>query len=572
MMFDEYRVEQALGTGGMAAVYRAIDVKLKRYVALKVIASQHRERTDYTQRFEREAQSIASLHFPNIVQIYRFGEANGMFYIAMQYIDGTNLGKLIADYKAAGEIMPLGDVVRVVQDIGAALDYAHSRSVIHRDVKPTNIMVDSRGQALLTDFGLASVGDVETKGEILGSPFYVAPEQVASSSNAIPQSDIYSLGVTLFEMLTGELPFKGNSALEVSMRHTSDLPPPPSQFNAVLSPEIDAVVLRALEKQPYDRYATGTELSIALEEAVAAWRATENVKSERVRRPSLVMLSHKVNEQLKASALASPDDYAASTRIASPNEIPTVEADRQAKSLQVAPRLTADSYKSPWVRALAFALVIFLVGFAVIFVLRSRTELTQTPNQTSIISLITEEPTMTFTATSTVIRTSTLLPTLDTSFPTPVPIVINTMPAAFPTPVPILMNTLPANIVPTAMPPDPNATYQLLIVRRGQDSLFVVNVGAVPVPLAGLVLSGERERGSIEGSEWGVELLQPGQCVTAWKSNGNPRPPDIACQQVGNQIMRDNRSRFWRSRFDVFYNNQQLTQCDRDSCSAQTTP
>src|SRR5690606_14517427 len=207
----------------------------------------------------------------------------------------ADLGTLIQDYRAQGEVMPIGDVVRVLHDIGAALDYAHSRDVIHRDVKPSNIMVDNTGRALLADFGLALLADLGTRGEVLGSPHYIAPEQTISSSNVVPQSDLYSLGISLFEMLTGEVPFTGDQMLEVAMRHIHETVPPPSQLNGAIPPSVDEVVLRALEKEPYDRYQTGAEMAAAFEQAVAQWQENVRPDSQVVRRPSLVLLPQKVH-------------------------------------------------------------------------------------------------------------------------------------------------------------------------------------------------------------------------------------------------------------------------------------
>src|SRR5579859_8199908 len=276
---DEYRIDRQLGSGGMAKVYRAFDTKLKRYVALKVIAPERRDDPEYARRFELEAQSIARLEHPNIVHIYRFGESGGLYYMAMQYVEGQDVRWLISDYKASGNVMPIADVVRIVTDVGSALDYAHSKNVIHRDVKPANIIVDQQGRATLTDFGLALLGDVGTLGTIFGSPYYISPEQATSSAQVVPQSDLYSLGVTLFEMLTGDLPFNGATPTEIAARHVSDAPPPPSQFNQALPPSIDDVVLRSLAKDPFERFQSGAEFSAALAKAVQDWQQNGGVQS-----------------------------------------------------------------------------------------------------------------------------------------------------------------------------------------------------------------------------------------------------------------------------------------------------
>jgi len=303
---DEYLIDIPLGAGGMARVYRALDTKLRRYVALKVIAPDFQTDSDYRARFEREAQSIARLDHPNIVHIYRFGEVAELYYMAMQYIEGADVGWLIEDYRSSGELMPIRDITRIIQDTGAALDYAHSKGIIHRDIKPSNIMVNEEGHAILTDFGLALLGDAGAQGQIFGSPYYIAPEQATSSANVVPQSDFYSLGVTLFEMLTGELPFTGGQSLDIAARHIQELPPPPSRYNEAIPAAVDQVVLRALEKDPHQRFQTGAEISAALQSAIANWSGDNRPVPEGTRRVSKIRAPEKVSQLILSSPLPTP--------------------------------------------------------------------------------------------------------------------------------------------------------------------------------------------------------------------------------------------------------------------------
>ena len=205
---DEYRLDNLLGHGGMARVYRGLDVRLKRWVAIKVIDTPFRADQDYTRRFEREAQAIAQLEHPNIVRVYRYGEAEDLLYMVLQYIEGLSLDQLLASYRADGIFIEPEEASRITREIGSALDYAHNRGVIHRDVKPSNIILNQRGNAILVDFGLALLADIGTRDEVFGTPHYISPEQVKSSFKVVPQSDLYALGVILYEMFTVELSLK----------------------------------------------------------------------------------------------------------------------------------------------------------------------------------------------------------------------------------------------------------------------------------------------------------------------------------------------------------------------------
>ena len=262
---DEYLVQDLLGQGGMARVYRAQDVSLNRLVAVKVINTP--DDPDYVRRFKNEAQAIARLEHPNIVRIYRYGEVGGQFYMAMQFIEGQTLRGLLQQRRRSHRFLDLPTVSRLLTDVCAALDYAHTQGVIHRDVKPSNILLDRTGRPYLADFGLARMTHAETRGDVFGSAHYIAPEQAISSAHTVPQSDLYAMGIILYELLAGRVPFDAPELADVALLHLDEPPPPPRQFRPDLAPQIEAVVLRAIAKKPEERYPTGAALSAAFAQA-----------------------------------------------------------------------------------------------------------------------------------------------------------------------------------------------------------------------------------------------------------------------------------------------------------------
>lgn len=264
---DEYRLDKLLGRGGMARVYEAIDIRLQRKVAIKVIDAPYRENEEYGRRFEREARAIGQLEHPYVVRLYRYGVVDDLYYMAMQYVEGIDLSDYMAAEQKAGRPLRMTSILEIMTQICEALDYVHSKGVVHRDIKPSNILLNEKGEAILTDFGLALLNTTQTQGEVFGSPHYIAPEQAISSAGAVPQSDFYALGVILYEMVTGQLPFDGDSALAIAMMHTSDPPTPPRQIDAAISPALESMILRTLAKEPANRFANGQEFITALRQA-----------------------------------------------------------------------------------------------------------------------------------------------------------------------------------------------------------------------------------------------------------------------------------------------------------------
>ena len=257
-----YRVLSRLGSGGMADVYLAHDELLGREVAVKVLHHHFAEDQEFVERFKREASSAAALSHPNIVGIFDRGEWNGTYYIAMEYIAGRSLKQLVRE---TGAFEPAAAIEIVIQILRAAR-FAHRRGVIHRDLKPHNVILDEDGRARVTDFGIARAGasDMTLTGSIMGTAQYLSPEQ-AQGYAVSAASDIYSVGVILYELLTGVVPFEGETAVAIAFKQVSAVPRPPSELNPALPPSLDAVVLRALAKDPIERYADDDELIAALE-------------------------------------------------------------------------------------------------------------------------------------------------------------------------------------------------------------------------------------------------------------------------------------------------------------------
>lgn len=263
-----FRIERLLGQGGMATVYYGQDIKLHRPVAIKVLDKRYRKHPAYANRFVAEARMMAKWRHENIIQIYYADDAQGMSYYVMDYVDGEDLSAVLETYHYQGKLIPIEDVLRIAKAVANALDYAHAQGVIHRDVKPSNILLSKDGRVLLGDFGMALEVRDGSQGNAFGTPHYISPEQARRSADAIPQSDIYSFGVILYEMLTGKVPFDDSSSEEIALKHIAQAPMSPRNINPNLSKETETVLLKSLEKNPKNRYQSGVELINALQVAL----------------------------------------------------------------------------------------------------------------------------------------------------------------------------------------------------------------------------------------------------------------------------------------------------------------
>ncbi len=263
----KYAIVGEIGHGGFATVYQAHDPDRDRMVALKVLAPHLLQDAAFTARFRAEFETVVRLHHPNIMSVYEYGEIDGQPYIAMEHVPGVTLEQVL---KQADGPLPLQRVLRIVEGLAAALTHALRRGVVHRDIKPQNIMVQARDQVKLADFGIAKVAArtfQTTTGRIFGSPEYMSPEQ-AQGEDLDHRSDVYSLGVMLYEMVTGQVPFASDTPLSVMLSHCEQAPPPPTARNPHLPEPVGQVVLKALAKSPADRFQSATELAHDLRRAL----------------------------------------------------------------------------------------------------------------------------------------------------------------------------------------------------------------------------------------------------------------------------------------------------------------
>ena len=271
-----YRILQRVGRGGMAEVYQAYQPSLDRHVAVKVLHPFLLEEDGARERFQREARAVAALRHPNIVQVFDYDNEGDVYFMVMEFIDGPNLKAVLQEHATQGARLAPEQVVEIINGIGGALAYAHRQGMIHRDVKPQNIMFTREGQPLLTDFGIAKIvggGAGSASGSLSGTPAYMSPEQ----GRSLPldnRTDIYSLGVVLYEMVTGRVPFDADTPFAILIKHINEPLPRPRTLDPAISPALERVILTALAKTPDERFATADEMARAVQEAAAETATT----------------------------------------------------------------------------------------------------------------------------------------------------------------------------------------------------------------------------------------------------------------------------------------------------------
>jgi serine/threonine-protein kinase len=269
VLADRYELQELVGTGGMSSVFKAHDRLLDRNVALKVLHQHYTDDEEYLERFRREARSVAQLSHPGIVTVIDRGEADGRQFIVFEFVDGENLKELV---EREGPL-PVDDALELAAAIARALAFAHSQGLVHRDVKPQNVLLNGDGLPKVTDFGIARSLEIEhgvtQTGTVLGTSNYIAPEQ-ASGERVDARTDVYSLGVVLFELLTGEVPFEGENFVAVALKHINEAPPSVLDRRGDVSPRVAALIDRALAKDPRRRFASMDEFANELEAARAA--------------------------------------------------------------------------------------------------------------------------------------------------------------------------------------------------------------------------------------------------------------------------------------------------------------
>ena len=422
----KYRIVKALGRGGMAQVYKAYHPQLDRYMAIKVLRADLSEDAEFLERFRREAHSVSGLRHANIVQVFDFDVQDDLYYMVMELLEGDTLRALLNDYRIRNQRMPLIEIVRILSDVLRGLAYAHGEGIIHRDIKPANIMLDVHGQAILMDFGIVKIlgGDSHTAtGAVVGTARYMSPEVIRAE---VPdqRSDVYSLGITLYEMLSGETPFNSDSAMSLMMMHMKEPVPDLSLVRPDIPSALIKIVNKSLEKDAKDRYGSAAEMAADLKRALAAIEGkepaqkiagTETVAATAAADATIQQPSKPIGKmETVAVSAPKPSMTQTSTSISSPRQTPPKAAAKNSGMLLL---LGAGGVGIVLLIVLVggFFLLRNIFGSGAVAVASTNTPEANIPAATNTIVVVAaepqEEPTFTLTPEPTVAPTDTVVPT-----------------------------------------------------------------------------------------------------------------------------------------------------------------
>ncbi len=449
VLAGRYRLTARIGEGSFSETYLATDTSLERQVAVKILREHYARDPRYATRFEREARAAAAVSHPNVVDVFDYGRDGDTLYITMEWVDGSDLKKLIRDRAP----LAIPEATRLIREILRGLGAIHRAGIVHRDVKPQNVLLSRDGQAKLSDFGIAR-GSVDSgltdTGMALGTAAYMAPEQ-ASGGSVTAAADLYSAGVILFEMLTAHLPFSGDNPVQVMYQHVNDAPPRPADFNPAIPASLEMVVLRSLAKNPEDRFQSSQEMEAALDHAPSADEAT------------------------RIMAAIAPGVVRRPARAGGGGGVPPRR------------RPVAESSGPAWPLILIAALLIIL-GLGAIAILATRNDNSTSP---------TPSPTLPAAAgTSTAQPTPTVAPTPTPEPPTPTPVPPTPTPVP-PTPTPVPPTPTPVPPTPTPVPPTP--TPEIASPPAGQ-MLPIDQYAALLKTMKGIDLSGADFEGALSSS------------------------------------------------------------------------
>lgn len=592
----DYLIKEKLATGGMSYVFLGEDVSLGRRAAVKVLTPDITEDDEsLPERFKREARAVAQLEHEHIIPIYQFGELEGVYFLAMRFIDGHDFADEINDAKREGKLLDIKRVLDVLMQVASALDYAHSNGIIHRDIKPSNILIDNNtGKAILTDFGLVLWSSVDkTLGTAFGTPRYISPEQATDSQAAVAQSDIYSLAVIMYEMVTGKMLFKGQTPMEMAISHITEKPVKPRKHNKDIPEKVEKEILRALDKEPVNRHRNAVEFIDALRDAYEAVGALEveapptptPTKAKPIP-PSKPDATKPVKPLIEAW-----DDIPTKPETPLKSDVPENRIQSAIDKPLTTSKTSSQKQEEPSSRLMVFGgiltaiIIVGLLSFAIAGGGNNNVLPTIAPSPTSdsAIAVVdeteepspTDEPTNDPTATTEPTDEPTAVDDItETDEPSPTDEPTNDPTATdeptddpdedpTATDVPTTIPTATAYPILEDLPPGVPVSLiydtTMIIIRNDSEGAVIFN---------DMLLSGEDDEGigEFDGSNLPMVALLPGECIVI-RSETEPVPTDWECIQERSSTLLQNTARFWFAdsdsdeNFHVFWRSNEIKTC-----------